>query len=950
MAIELGSAYISILPSTDKLASGIRRELSSVERSTSSSGSKAGKGWMGGFGAAVKTGMKTGVFAAFAGGSLLAGAGLKTAADLEQATIGFETMLGSAQRANKFLDQIKKTAANTPFELKGLTQSSQKLLAFGFQAKDVIPTLTTLGDAASGLGLGQEGLDRIVMAVGQIQAKGKVQGEELLQLTEAGIPAQKILQNELGLTADQYADLQKKGKILATDAIPALLNGIKNGTRGQAGETAKFGGLMAKQSKSLAGLFSTLKDTALVGMADALKPLIPLIKQGLAGGIKLITPLFGDLAKGIRLVKGFFNDGGGLGLGDWSDTLHDTWDALKKFGTDLWPTIKEIAGAVKDAFGGALSTVAEVIKRDFLPSVQAFLPVIEPVAKFLLNLFGDALIGVLKGAAQAIKGFFKIISGIMDLIVDLVHGNWSEVWDDFKKIFSGALDLVLGAFKVWWNAGILSLFRKGVAKLLFGWKDLGKKLLDIGKKSLDLVGKAFTSAFKLITGIFVKGIKAYLGYWTNLFKGLKAAGAAGWKVIQTGFTTALNAVKTAFSRGVEAIKSVWNGIKEAAAAPVRFVVETVYNNGIRKVVNAIPGVPDLPTLSFATGGVLPGYTPGRDVHDFYSPTAGRLRLSGGEGIMRPEWVRAMGGPAAVERMNAAARHGRFRRGGDIGAFASGGSLPANLLQAAASFAQAQVGKPYVWGGVGPGGYDCSGFMSAITNILRGQSPYSRVGATGSFPWAGFQPGVGQFTIGSTPNYGGSGVGHMAGTLMGMNVESRGGVGPITGSAARGYMDSGFTQVAHLGAGGMKGLKFGAFLDAVNAVKSFARSMGGWVSELAHMGGWGGMIRQMIAGVGASFRGWVNGKVPGPGPIPGGIFDSGGILEPGTFAFNASKKPEAVFNHRQFASLVDGVGGTHGPKRVTLSVGERDFVAYMTEVADDAINGDRAFRNTTRRMR
>lgn len=81
-------------------------------------------------------------------------------------------------------------------------------------------------------------------------------------------------------------------------------------------------------------------------------------------------------------------------------------------------------------------------------------------------------------------------------------------------------------------------------------------------------------------------------------------------------------------------------------------------------------------LKFDTGGVMPGYTPGRDVHEFYSPTAGNLYLSGGEAIMRPEWTRAMGGEAGVKAQNDAARAGRLgdllnmQTGSD--AFASGG--------------------------------------------------------------------------------------------------------------------------------------------------------------------------------------------------------------------------------------------------------------------------------------
>jgi hypothetical protein len=115
---------------------------------------------------------------------------------------------------------------------------------------------------------------------------------------------------------------------------------------------------------------------------------------------------------------------------------------------------------------------------------------------------------------------------------------------------------------------------------------------------------------------------------------------------------------------------------------------------------------------------------------------------------------------------------------------------------ALAWAKSQVGKPYIWGGVGPAGYDCSGFQSAITNVLLGRSPYLRVGATASFPWPGFAPGDGTYTIGSTKDAGG-GIGHMAGTLLGTNVESRGGQGVVVGGSARGAHDPLFSTRAHL---------------------------------------------------------------------------------------------------------------------------------------------------------
>lgn len=172
----------------------------------------------------------------------------------------------------------------------------------------------------------------------------------------------------------------------------------------------------------------------------------------------------------------------------------------------------------------------------------------------------------------------------------------------------------------------------------------------------------------------------------------------------------------------------------------------------------------------------------------------------------------------------------------------GGSV-GGRLGAALRFAKAQAGKPYIWGGVGPRGYDCSGFMSAIHNVILGKNPYSRRYTTHSFVGTsanGFRRNFpSPFTIGNTH----ASVGHMAGTLLRTNVESRGSVGVVVGSRARGTTNPLFTSR------------------------------------------WG-----LVTG--ASSRG---GRMGGEGIL----YDSGGILAPGlTLVHNASGKPETVRTYAQ----------------------------------------------------
>ncbi|MGB3762723.1 MAG: hypothetical protein WA966_05815, partial [Ornithinimicrobium sp.] len=401
-------------------------------------------------------------------------------------------------------------------------------------------------------------------------------------------------------------------------------------------------------------------------------------------------------------------------------------------------------------------------------------------------------------------------------------------------------------------------------------------------------------------------------------------------------------IKDAFSTAVDAIGRIWGGLKSAAMAPVKFVVETIYNKGIVPMLDKIPGVtaprkvyigggssysnaggtyqdPGQRTLYRATGGPVPHWgAAGKD--------SVRAMLMPDEHVWTTKEVRGAGGHAAVRRIRELAAKGNlggmgtFGRKGDLGwdtapGFAKGGGFTDAQIANAQAFAKSQAGKPYIWGGVGPGGYDCSGFMSAIVNVLRGFSPYSRVGTSSTFPWAGFQPGPGQFSVGA---FTGS-PGHVAGTLGGMNVESTNGSVRV-GPAARGATNPMFTRMAHLGAGGNYGggpggmggptpkesalAKFG---DALSAIKSFGSQIGGWISGLVNLGGWGGLIKDMTRSVVGGVGKWIDNKIPNKflpdNPLAkAGVYDNGGWLMPGQVAVNHSRTPEPVFSDAQWQTL------------------------------------------------
>lgn len=292
----------------DKVKSG----LSSVGSGLASFGAGVGR-IAGNVGVPVIGALGATAAAAATGVGLLAVKSLGLADNLDNAKIAFSQFLGSAGKADAFLNDLRGLAAKTPFEFPELVDSSKRLLAFGVAGKDVVPIMTALGDAAALTG---NSVDDLATIYGQMFAKGKVQNEELLQLTERGVPALQILADKLKLSKAEVQDLASKGK-LGADAIRALQTGIEE----------KFGGGMAKQAKTLGGMISTLKDTLSgiltdVGTAvlpiaksvfpsiikgaeslgDRVKGLMPTVVDAIAGGLQGLLSLPGTLLRGMAGV------------------------------------------------------------------------------------------------------------------------------------------------------------------------------------------------------------------------------------------------------------------------------------------------------------------------------------------------------------------------------------------------------------------------------------------------------------------------------------------------------------------------------------------------------------------------------------------------------------------------------------------------------------------------
>ncbi|REC56965.1 hypothetical protein DRF62_02065 [Chryseobacterium piscium] len=169
--------------------------------------------------------------------------------EFQKTEIAFSTMLGSADKAKVLMGQMVDLAAKTPFSLKDVSVGAKQLLAFQVPAKDLLDTLTRIGNISAGVSVP---IDRIILAYGQVKAAGRLMGTEMRQFTEAGIPMYAELAKVLKTDETAIKGMIEAGKVGFKDVEQVIKNLTSEG--------GMFFELMEKQSTSMSGRVSNLGD------------------------------------------------------------------------------------------------------------------------------------------------------------------------------------------------------------------------------------------------------------------------------------------------------------------------------------------------------------------------------------------------------------------------------------------------------------------------------------------------------------------------------------------------------------------------------------------------------------------------------------------------------------------------------------------------------------------
>lgn len=346
-------------------------------------------------GAAVQTvavgavGLGVGV-AAF---TALSVASLKTAGTYQMQAAAMNVLMDSTEKGGQMMKDLVNFSKTTPFELEGTIDAAKRLMAMGFAAEEVLPTLTRIGNATAALGTGTEGLSRLALVMGQIRSKGKLMTQDVNQLAEQGIPLWDILATKLGKTRGEIMTLTENGLVPAETALEALNEYMD----------MKFEGTLQAQAETLLGTFENLKESFKLGFAQRLQDDLPKI----AAAIRDTFPAFEGLSTRIADALG---------------------PALVRHLEGVKPAVEQFASSLGLLFGDLTVTWTPTMTNLANKLSAAF-----EAARPGLQLLSDAIASLVDVAAEALPKVGQYFSDLAIFISDVTFAAGglvdNPIWD-----------------------------------------------------------------------------------------------------------------------------------------------------------------------------------------------------------------------------------------------------------------------------------------------------------------------------------------------------------------------------------------------------------------------------------------------------------------------------------------------------------------------------------------
>lgn len=339
--------------------------------------------------------------------------GIDYNAQMEQYTTSFTTMLGDQAKAQELVLHLKKEAATTPFGMEHLAKNTQTLMAFGISAEEAKVRLTQLGDISQG---DAQKLESLTLAFAQMSSTGKLTGQDLNQMINAGFNPLEEISRQTGKSIGELKDEMGKGAISADMVADAFASATAEGGR--------FYGAMEAQSKTFSGQMATLEDD------------VANLKGLLAGGV---TEMLATSV--LPMVNGW--------VGQLTEAMEA--DGIPGVIAAFDRIIKEALAFIAEQLPMVLDTGMQIMTA-LLNGLISALPEVAKSAVMLVTTLLEALIGVLPNLlTAAVQVVTTLATGIGEALPELIPTAVAAIValvqglvDSLPLILEAALTLVMG--------------------------------------------------------------------------------------------------------------------------------------------------------------------------------------------------------------------------------------------------------------------------------------------------------------------------------------------------------------------------------------------------------------------------------------------------------------------------------------------------------------------------
>ncbi len=391
--------------------------------------------------------------------ALSAGVGVvsKLGMQAETTATSFEVLLGSQTKSVKMLEQVNRYAKFSPYDRLGAQEAVKTMLGFGVASGSVISDLKLLGDVAGG---DNNRLQQLALVFGQISAAGKLQGQDLMQLINAGYNPLLDISEMTGKSMEQVKDEMSKGAV-SMDMVRAAFQRATS-------EGGRFYGMIDKLAESPAGKFGEMKDTAtgaLLTIYDLIRPLVIPALETVTSLLNVLIPVINAVAKPVHWIFNMFKEGNPIvlaaaaGIGAYTAAMVVNTTVLKGW------KIAELAHF------GALMLVEKAqwllniaMSANPVGLVIAGIAALITITAICWNKFAGFR-AVILTVWDTVKGFAGIIKDLLVSRITSLLQSVGKVGEALSKLFSGDFS---GAWESAKAAGALMLNVEGKRQAIQG--------------------------------------------------------------------------------------------------------------------------------------------------------------------------------------------------------------------------------------------------------------------------------------------------------------------------------------------------------------------------------------------------------------------------------------------------------------------------------------------------